>query len=107
MFEVRKKNLDDLITFKKMFGDNLGGLWASEGVVDFESCAKVVYTLLVDKTKYKSVEVIDYDLDGNEIRQNIGGYKALLRSIETDEERTSLLEAFVVGMTEEVKKKIA
>ena len=103
--QVRKKNLEDLISFKKMFGDNLGGLWASEGVIDFEAAAKVVFTLLLDKTPYAAKEVLTYDLNGTEKKEMIGGYRLLLQSIETDEQRAELLEAFTFGMTEDVKKK--
>lgn len=104
-YEVRKKNLSDLINFKKMFGDSLESLWASEGVVNFESCAKVVYTCLVDQSIYKAKDIIEYDIEGNATETKIGGYKLLLQDILTDEDRAELLEAFVYIMTEDVKKK--
>lgn len=104
MYHVRKKNLADLIEFKKMFGDSLEGLFAGEGAVDFEGAAKVVYMLLLDKSGYKAKEVVTFDLDGNEKKEMVGGYKALLQEIETDEQKIALLQAFTEGMTE-VKKK--
>jgi len=71
-----------------------------------KNMCKIGFLLLTSdsKKKFKKIDKVDYDLDGNEIKVSYGGYKSLMNSILNVNEQVEFYKAIIksMGFKEEV-----